>query len=128
MAKFPKEWLEQPHLNTAPKIERKRGGARPGGGRKSAKDEVGLILKLKPYEQEVIDKMVEIMRSNHPKNFEAAKLLLAYIGGQPSTTANNTVTIETVTSIDLNNILDFGGGTSFDTSTIDTSFDDFEDL
>lgn len=123
MAKFPKEWKE---LTNQPKIER-RGGARVGGGRKSAKDEVGLVLKLKPYQDEVLDKMIEIMRSNHPKNFEAAKLLLAYIAGQPSTTANNTVTIETVTSIDLNNILDFGGGTSIDAS-IDTSFDDFEDL
>lgn len=72
-----------------------------------------IALKLEPYKEEVIETLLTIMRSDTPKSFEAAKLFLSYMDGQPDKPSPN-IYIDKLTSIELNNILDFGTSEQID--------------
>lgn len=77
-----------------PRINEKHGGARPGSGRKSRAEEMGLrelldsAWKLQDR-QNVIEKLAELAQGGDVK---AAGLLLAYAYGKPHETIQATVT------------------------------------
>lgn len=102
------------------------GGARAGAGRKSAKEEAQMALNLKPYREEVIEKILQTMRSNGPKAYDAAKLLFAYMHGQPATSTTTTSNInidQTITSFDIKAMLEFTKPEVIDIATIEVDDD-----
>jgi hypothetical protein len=80
-----------------------RGGARIGAGRKSVREEAGLIQKLKPFEDEVLLILMQLVRGG---DIQAVKIYLAYLAGNPTTTNNTNIQAE-VTSVDLRDIITF---------------------
>lgn len=63
-----------------------RGGVRPNSGRKPKADEERLRDLLNPYVPEAIECVVNIMRNGEKDadKLQAAKLLIAYLYGQPT--------------------------------------------
>ncbi|MFC4477400.1 hypothetical protein [Flavobacterium chungangensis] len=88
------------------------GGKRVGAGRRTQRETESLIAKLSPYQDEVIEVLLELCRK---KDVQAVKLYLAYLNGNPTTTTNSTVTAN-VTSIDLREIITFSEPESEDDS------------
>ncbi len=93
-----------------------RGGARPGAGRKSLREETGLIAKLKPFEDEALDVLMKLVRTG---DIQAVKLYFAYLAGNPTTTNNTNLSAE-VTTVDLREIITF--------DNVDNSDEDINDI
>ncbi len=62
-----------------------RGGARPGAGRKSRAEELQLIEKLTPLEDEALKQLEKGIKAN---DFAFIKLYFEYFYGKPSDNIN----------------------------------------
>ena len=61
--------------------DRKRGGARPGAGRKSRAEELGLYEKLQPMEATFLAKLQAGLKKGNPM---ALKMFAEYFYGKPT--------------------------------------------
>lgn len=84
-------------------MEKERGGAREGAGRKSKAEEQGLIEKLTPLEQSAFDALKEAISD---KKDWAVKLYFNYMYGMPKQVVdqNNNVNIN---SFELKDVIKF---------------------
>lgn len=79
-------------------MEKERGGAREGAGRKSKAEEQGLIEKLTPLEQSAFDALKEAISD---KKDWAVKLYFNYMYGMPKQIIDQKTELK-IPTIDMN--------------------------
>lgn len=104
-----------------PKKKDGRGGKRIGAGRKPKSDERKLVEKLGPYEDVVIDIMMEKIITNGDRDM--IKLYFAYLNGTPRQYISSEVN-QTMTNVELKDIISFDEDYSDDED--DNFFDDLD--
>jgi len=84
-------------------MERVKGGAREGAGRKSKAEEQSLIEKLTPLEPLAFNALTEAL--NDKKDW-AVKLYFNYMFGMPKQTVDNNTNL-TLDNFDLKDVIKF---------------------
>lgn len=77
-------------------MENKKGGARPGAGRKPKDEENRIRDLMKPHSMEAIQCLAKIVTSSQAKDSDkisAAKLIIAYAYGNPKDTVETTLNV-----------------------------------
>lgn len=87
--------------------DKKKGGSRPGAGRKSKDEENRIRDLMKPYSLDAIKCLVNIIKSDSSRDSDkisASKLIIEYTYGKPKETVETT---HNVNNFDLRDIIKF---------------------